>query len=115
MNKKLNKYLQSFGIFIYIYPSLIFVKCLSKLYSFLAFFSRSLVTVGFHLAMSLVNTNFKDTRHSFYRSGALSKFIVLDRVFNKNPLFLSLNCIEMSGVAISLDTKLKNHPQRYSG
>ena len=42
------------------------------------------------------------------------KIIVLDRVFNKNPLFLSLNCIERSEAAISLKNKLKNHPQPYS-
>ena len=41
----------------------------------------------------------------------LWKVIVLDRVFNKNPLFLSLNCIERSEAAISLKNKLKNHPQ----
>ena len=41
----------------------------------------------------------------------LWKVIVLDRVFNKNPLFLSLSCIERFEAAISLKNKLKNHPQ----
>ena len=39
--------------------------------------------------------------------------MVLDRVFSKNPLFLSLNCIERSEAAISFESKLKNHPQPY--
>ena len=66
--------------------------------SFLAFFLRSFTTAGLHIAIPLVNTNLKDTGYS-------------DRVFNKNPLFLSLNCIERSEAAISLKNKLKNHPQ----
>ena len=44
----------------------------------------------------------------------LWKIIVLDRVFNKNPLFLSLNCTGRLEAAISLKNKLKNHPQPYS-
>ena len=44
----------------------------------------------------------------------LWKIIVLDRVFNENPLFLSLNCTGRLEAAISLKNKLKNHPQPYS-
>ena len=42
----------------------------------------------------------------------LWEIIVLDRTFNENPLFLSLNCIERSKAAISLKNKLKSHPQQ---
>ena len=56
----------------------------------------------------------EDTRHSFYQSGVSLEIILLDRVFSKNPLFLSLNYIERSEAAISLKNKLKNHPQSYS-
>ena len=85
---------------------------------FLAFFSRSFTIAGLHIAIPLVNTNLKDTGYSFYRSEKLEnylwKIIVLDRIFNKNPVFLSLNCTERSEAAMSLGNKLKNHPQPYS-
>ena len=89
--------------------------------SFLAFFSRSFTIAGLYIAIPLVNTNHKGTGCS-YRSYALTdtdltdltdlwKIIVLDRVFNKNPLFLNFNCIKRSEAAIPLKNKLKNHPQ----
>ena len=54
-----------------------------------------------------LDTSFTDLEY-------LSKIIVLDKVFRKNPLFLSLNCIERSEAETSLKNKLKNHPQPYS-
>ena len=44
----------------------------------------------------------------------LWRIVVLDIFFDKNPLFLSLNCTERSEAAISLKNKSKNHPQPYS-
>ena len=88
--------------------------------SLLAFFSRSFTIACLHIAIPLVNTNLKDTGYLrildtlFTDLEYLWKIIVLDRVFNKNPLFLSLNYIERSETAISLKNKLNNHPQPYS-
>ena len=86
--------------------------------SFLAFFSRSFTIACLHIP--LVNTNLKDTGYLrildtlFTDLEYLWKIIVLDRVFNKNPLFLSLNYIERSEAAIPLKNELNNHPQPYS-
>ena len=60
-----------------------------------------------HVAVPLVNANLKDTEIFFTDLEYLWKMIVLDRVFNKNPLFLSLDCTERSETAISLKNKLK--------
>ena len=74
--------------------------------SFLAFFSRSFTIAGLHKVIPLVNTNLKDNGYSLHQSRAsFWKIIVLDRVFNKYLLFLSLNCIR---------NELKNHSQPYS-
>ena len=76
-------------------------------FSQLAFW-RSFIIAGLHITiLRVLDTLFIDLEY-------YQKIIALDRVFNKNPLSLSLNWIERSQAAISLKSKLKNHLQSYS-
>ena len=76
---------------------------------FWAFFWRFFTNAGLHIEIPLVNINLKDTL--FTDLEYLWKIVDFDRIFIKNPLFVSLNCIERSEAALSLKNKLKNHPQ----
>ena len=51
------------------FKTFIITNIVCFLVSFLPFVLRSFTITGFHIAVPLVNTNFKDTEYSFYQSG----------------------------------------------
>ena len=51
------------------FKTFIITSIVCFLVSFLPFVLCSFTIAGFHIAIPLVNTNFKDTEYSFYQSG----------------------------------------------
>ena len=73
---------------------------------FLTFFTRSFTIADLYIAISLVSTNLKGLDTLFTDLEYLWKIVVLDKIFDNNPLLLSLKCIEKQQYHLKTNSKI---------